>query len=375
MGLNKRIVYVVNVDTFFKSHRLPLAIEAKKKGYEVFLLTKYTSLKAEFESLGIICYDIPINRGFTKLLYDFILLFKLIYYYFVLKPAIIHHITLKAYLYGTIAARISARKSKIINAVTGLGYLNTDVSKNTLKIILIFILRISLKTRLDIRYIFQNNDDLIYFKKISNININSTYLIKGSGVCEKTFYRQKRNSSDKIIITLVARLIKEKGVYEFLQAAKMLKLELKDKCEFLLVGGIDLQNPSYIEEKEINDLMEDGYISWLGERADIKKIYEETHIACLPSYREGIPKSLIEAMAMECPIITTDVPGCRDCVDEGINGFLVPIMNVERLAYYIKKLAFDCNLRYTMGKKSREKMIKEMSLNKIVDMTFDVYEF
>jgi glycosyltransferase involved in cell wall biosynthesis len=168
-------------------------------------------------------------------------------------------------------------------------------------------------------------------------------------------------------------MLKDKGVFEFIAAAKKLKESLFGHCVFTLIGGIDLMNPSAITESELINELEDEYIIWLGHRNDIMDVYNSTDIACLPSYREGLPKSLVEAMAMSCPIVSTDVPGCRECVEDGVNGFLVPSRNSDLLADRILLLVGNSELRIKMGHASRAKMEKEMSLQTVIDQTFTVY--
>jgi glycosyltransferase involved in cell wall biosynthesis len=207
------------------------------------------------------------------------------------------------------------------------------------------------------------------------LNERNHVIIKGAGV-DETVFLEKKNSvlKGKIRIVFLARMLKDKGVFEFIKAANMLRARYSDIIEFVLVGGIDIFNPSFVSEVQLISLTDSTYLIWLGHQENVKKIYESADIVCLPSYREGLPKSLVEAMAVGCPIITTDAIGCRECVDNGVNGFLVPVGDYEILAQRIEELVLDKELRIKMGHKSREKMIKEMSLSKVIKMTFDFYE-
>lgn len=371
--MKKHIVYVVNVDWFFKSHRLPLALEALRRDYRVSLITENTGLFNELSALGLRCYHLQFGRGYSNPIHEIIIAFKLYNYYKKLSPDIIHHVTLKPYLYGSLAARANDKKHLIINAVTGLGSVFANDKKKSIGFLIKQTIKLLFNNKEKTKFIFQNEDDLNFFKKIIKIENNEYSIIKGSGVDEKVFSKSN-NESNKITVTFVGRILQDKGVFEFIHAAKILKSKLFGKCEFLLVGSIDSLNPSSIKESTLINLLEENYITWLGHRTDIKEIYNNTDIACLPSYREGLPKSLVEAMAMSCPIITTDAPGCRDCVDDGHNGFLVPIKDYEILADRILTLVNDEQLRLTMGKASREKMVEEMSLDKIIEQTFSLYE-
>jgi len=352
---------------------MPLALEALKRDYDVSLITENTGLFNELTALGLRCYHLQFGRGYSNPVHEMIIAFKLYRYYTILSPDIIHHVTLKPYLYGSIAARAHSKKHLIVNAVTGLGSVFANDKKKSIGFIIKQTIKLFLKNTNNTKYIFQNADDIRFFKGIIKLENNKYSIIKGSGVDEKVFNKSNKED-DKIRVTFVGRILKDKGVFEFIQAAKLLKAELFGRCEFLLVGSIDTSNPSSIKEDTLINLMEENYITWLGHRSDIKEIYNNTDIACLPSYREGLPKSLVEAMAMSCPIITTDAPGCRDCVDEGHNGFLVPVKDYEILADRILTLANDQQLRLTMGMASRKKMVKEMSLDKVIEQTFSLYE-
>lgn len=361
-----------NVDWFFKSHRLPLAIEGIERGYSVFLISNNTGYFQEFELLGIKCMDVKFSRGFANPILELLNVFKLVYYYYILKPHIIHLITLKISIYGNFAAFFYLKKVRIINAITGLGFLFT--LKSGINPFLVYFLKLTFIRKSSNKFIFQNDDDKLIFSKIAKLEDKNCIIIKGAGVNEDEFIRTSLTlSNDKIRITLVSRMLKDKGVLEFIDSAKLLRPLLYNKCEFLLVGGIDLNNPSRIFENELIARLEENYIIWLGHRNDIFEIYNLTDIACLPSYREGIPKSLIEAMSMSCPIITTYAPGCKECVIEGVNGYLVPIKDVGALSDKIYELVSNSKLRKSMGIQSRKIMVKEMSLKKIIQLTFDFY--
>ena len=377
MELNKKkIFYVVNVDWFFASHRKELAIEGIKRGYEVFLVSKNTG---EFESLNKLCIktiDIPFDRKKSSFFNDFKAFLKLCLLYNKHKPEIIHHVTLKPIIFGSLASFFFSRKSKIINAVSGLGYAFTKSDRSILKsVILLFLKSIFYFNRKNIKFIFQNSSDKNLFLKEKISSDTSSFIIKGSGVDEFIFKPKDKliTQGKKVRITLLARMLKDKGVMEFLKAAHIIQNKLKGKVIFRLVGGLDFDNPAAIEEQEIRKMLIEDYIVWEGVSKNIFSVYQETEIACLPSYREGMPKSLIEAMSMECAILTTDVPGCRDCVDEGVNGFLFPPRSPEVLSEKITILLNDFDLIKKMGKESRIKMLSDMTLGHVVNKTYEIY--
>lgn len=370
----KKIIFVVNVDWFFISHRLPLAEEAMKRSLEVILIAKNTGRFAELQEIGIKCIDLSIERGFNKPFREIINFIKLCFLYSKLKPDIIHQITLKQSIYGTLAASIFSPNSKLINAITGLGYAFIDDNRSVNKKLINLLMKVAF-SRKRAGFIFQNGDDKLVFERLNLLTCSNYVIIKGAGVDENDYFRpNKRTDPDgKLRIILVARMLKDKGIFEFISAAESLKHLLLNKVEFIMVGGIDMDNPAGISEDELRKATDQKYIFWFGQRSDIKEIYASADIVCLPSYREGLPKSLVEAMAMECPIITTDTPGCRDCVEEGVNGFIVPVRDYITLAKRIKELVDDKHLRLQMGKKSRIKMKSEMSLDRVVKLTFQFY--
>lgn len=373
----RTIVYFVNVDSFFLSHRLYLALEGINRGDLVYLVTKNTGHFEFLEKKGIKCINLNITRGFSNPLKDIMIILKLISLFRFLKPDVVHQVTLKPYLYGSIALKfIKNPDLKIVNAITGLGYLFIDERHTIFKKILFFTMRISLRDKKKrIRYIFQNTYDLQFFKSKIGINIRKHVIIKGSGVDENIYKRNKlRDPEGTLNIMFVARLLKDKGIMEFIEAAKSMEMQYKSKVQFFIVGGTDPLNPAGIKEEELRKHMIPGYLTWQGHTEDVRAIYENCDIACLPSYREGFPKSLVEAMSMQCAIITTDTPGCNDCVIENKNGFLVPVKNSDLI---VDKIIFFLNNRELLNKFgmfSREKMIKEMSLSIVVNDTFEFYK-
>ncbi|HEY9001054.1 MAG TPA: glycosyltransferase family 4 protein [Mucilaginibacter sp.] len=371
--MGKKLLFVVNVDWFFVSHRLPLALEALKRNYDVYLATKDTGCKKQLTEHGIKVIDIDFERSGKNPVKELSLITKLTKIYKEIKPDVIHHITLKPSIYGTIAARKAKSKAKIINAVSGLGYTFTDNRQSLSKVFLKGLLKWAFSDQKS-NFIFQNPDDQSFYNQMGFLNGKNFVIIKGSGVDEKEFSFFAPVKKEKLVVVLLARMLKDKGVLEYIEAARSLKKEFEGKVEFWLVGGIDEHNPAHITEQELKDKCDPGYVNWLGHRSDVKNIYEQSDIVCLPSYREGLPKSLIEAMAIGRPIVTTDAIGCRECVDEGINGYKVPVKDHQQLGARIKELLLDEDLRLKMGKASRDKMVNEFSLKEVVAQTFKLYE-
>jgi glycosyltransferase involved in cell wall biosynthesis len=369
----KVLIYVANVDWFFVSHRLPLAKEALRKKMVVYLFTKNTGSFKNLQDIGINCIDVNFNRSGMNPFIDIFLIFRLAQLFYKIRPDYIHNITLKPSIYSTFAVKIIKIETKIINAISGLGYTFIENRKTIYKIIIKILLKIAFSDKKS-NFIFQNPDDQTLFSNYGFTNNNNQIIIKGSGV-DELYYKNNitSNINNKVKIVLLARMLKDKGVIEFVNAANLLKDKYISKFEFLLVGNIDYNNPAFISEKELLSFCDNSYIKWLGFQNDVKDIYRNCDIVCLPSYREGLPKSLVEAMAMELPIITTNTTGCRECVEDGYNGFLVPVKDHVELANKIELLGLNSNLRIKMGKMSRIKMLEEMSLNKVINETFKFY--
>jgi len=288
------------------------------------------------------------------------------------KPDIIHHVTIKPILYGSIAARLAGRE-KIINAISGLGSLFINIKKFSSSSIAIRALYKLALSNSNVSVIFQNEDDLKIIRSLVSLSENQVHLIKGSGVDMKEFRYTEENNTTPLKVVLVGRMLYDKGINEFVNSAKVLKRSFGEEVDFYLVGKIDSHNKTSIPLKQLNRWNNEGNIKWIGHVDDIKALYNDCHIAVLPSYREGLPKSLVEAMAIGRPIVTTDVPGCRLVVKHGINGLRVKVRDVESLTIAIKTLLLDKDLRIQMGREGRIFAEKEFSLDNVVTQTMKIY--
>jgi len=362
-----KILYVVNDIDFFISHRLPLAEYAVQKKHEVFVASNELP-KVNIHSISFLKFQI--NRssvGFISNLKSLIQLNKLIKS---ISPDIVHSVTLKSILLSNLCL-IFNRKIKRVNAVSGLGFLFTSerislaatIIKSLFKLINYFGKPY---------YIFQNENDLNEFVKLG---VKENFkLIKGSGVNHKEFIYTPPIKNQKVNITFTGRILKDKGILELIEAIEILPKEIKSKVVLNIFGKIDLDNPAHLTEKELKKLLKPNLIIWHGNTNDIKNVLIKSDIYCLPSYREGLPKSTIEAMAIGRPIITTNAPGCEDTVSEGVNGFKVNIKDHLTLSEKLKILIEDKPLRVQMGKKSREIFEENFKLDKVIKETFELYE-
>ena len=367
-----KLFIVVNVDWFFLSHRREIALRAKNEGFDVTIITRDTGHRRTIELLGLNFIDLPMNRTNKNILSDLIVVGFLYKLYKIQKPDIIHHVGLKVILIGGIVAKL-LNSNGIVNAISGLGIL---FSENRLNIIFRSLLTRTLQSchlNRNVKVIFQNEDDQKIFIDNKIISNGQSILIKGSGIDLSEYNYTPEPENGKITIILTARMIVEKGIFIFLYAAQKLKHKFNDKVQFLICGGVD-DNPKSISESDLMNMNDGEYIQWLGHRSDVRNLLRASHIVVLPSYyREGLPKSLIEAAASGRPIITTASVGCKDAVVDGYNGFLIPTKDSNALATKLEILIIDPVLRTTFGKNSRQLAEDTFSIEHVLDMHLKVY--
>ena len=369
---SKRIIFVVNVDWFFLSHRLPLALEALNRGYDVFLLAADCGKREEVEKYGIKFVHIPFERSGSNPIHELKCVFKLKRLYKKLCPDIIHHITIKSAILGSLAAKFSGNKN-VVNAISGFGYNFTDERDGLLQKIMKLVLKFAFRDK-HFSYILQNPDDINAIKEFNFTSEDKVYLIKGSGIDLQQYSFAALPNNEKLNILFPARILRDKGIIELIDAAKLLQNKLYGKVTFILAGDCDINNPTGIHQDELNNIIVKNYIEWVGYQKQMYEIYKSADIVILPSYREGLPKSLIEACAVGRPIITTDVPGCRECVIENYNGILVKSKNVEELSSAIEILINNKDLRVQYGKNARLLAEKEFSIESVIDKHFSIYK-
>lgn len=367
-----KLFVVVNVDWFFLSHRKDIALEAQKAGYNVTIVTKDTGKKKDVEALGLQVIDLPMNRSGQNIREELCTCRFLYNLYRREKPDIVHHVGLKTILWGTLAAKLS-RVRGVVNAVSGLGIFFSEENRSVISKILPKVLRFS-HHRSNLAVIFQNGEDKFLFRKHHIIREEQAYMIKGSGVNLQQFCYTPEPENGKIRVLLTARMIMEKGIFILTDAAIKLKEKYRDKVQFLLCGGLD-DNPKAIKEEDLKRVCDGEYIQWLGYRTDVLSLLKDCHIVAFPSYyKEGLPKSLIEATAVGRPIITTDSIGCKETVIEGYNGYLIPVQDSETLADRLEILIEDKALRQKMGKNSRCLAEKDFSIENVIAKHLGIYE-
>jgi len=366
------LLFVVTEDWYFCSHRMQLAVAAKKAGYNVAVVTQETNHGDEIRQAGLRLIPIKFQRSGRNPFSDLMTMRSLIRIYRTEQPDLIHHVSLKPILYGSIAARFSGI-SNVINAMTGLGYVfsSEDLFARFIRFLISPFLRYIFSDRMTM-IIFQNRDDLKTLEDRNLVKHEQAVIIRGSGV-DTDIYVPGEDNTDIPQVILVARMLWDKGVGEFVQAAKLL-IEKGIPVRFILIGDSDSENPAAISIEQLKAWQSEKVIEWMGRRDDIPKLLQQSTIACLPSYREGLPKFLLEAASVGLPIVTADVPGCREVVINGENGYLVPPRNPEALADAIEKLLNDKALRREMGGKGRALVEREFGIEKIVEETLSLYQ-
>lgn len=353
---------MVTEDYYFLSHRLFIAKAAQKEGFEVCVATHVGEYGDKIKQEGFILFPVSFSRNNKNLFRQLKYLLELIYIFWRVKPDIVHNVPLKSVIFGTIASWV-ARVPVTMNLLPGLGlsFFNHKIT--------CWISRF-LFQRSGVTMVVQNSDDWVEIRTIApKAKIE---LIRGSGV-DISCYFPNPEPLGPIQVTLVARMLWHKGVAEFVKAAEILKKQ-EEPVVFKLVGGIDLGNIAPIMEHQLYQWQSQGFIEWLGHQENIAKIWAESHIAVLPSYREGLPKSLLEAAASGKPLIASDAPGCREIVIHGYNGLLVPVRDAFALAEAIQKLARDPILRRSMGENSRKLVCEEFSHHTVIEKTMELYE-
>jgi glycosyltransferase involved in cell wall biosynthesis len=386
-----KLLFVVSEDWYFRSHRIPIALAALKVGWEVRLGAQISECGAAIGQAGIRLHPLPLRRGSLNPLSDLGYLIRLCRLYRRERPDVVHHVAMKPVLYGSIAARLAGVPC-VVNALAGMGYLSSS-SRPHVRMIrraVLFCFRM-LFNRPGSILIVQNKDDRAVFERLG-VATDRIRLIRGSGVDLNVFSPPPTRSERPTVTAVMAsRLLRDKGVIEYVEAARLLR-KRNVPVRLALAGAPDGANPDAVPQSVLDAAQAAGELDVLGARSDISALYREADIAVLPSYyREGIPKSLIEAAACGLPIVTTDVAGCRETVGRlkgsplitpiiankngelGENGILVPPKDARTLADAIEFLVRNPDIRSDMGRASREKAEREFGIETVVGQTMAVY--
>lgn len=368
----KKLFIVVNQDFFFLSHRLPIGIAAKESGYDVTIVSEDTGVSNKIREAGLKTINLPINKAGTNIkeeIKTFLFLYRLFRRE---KPDIVHLVGLKTILWGSLACRL-ARVKGMVSAVCGLGVLfDEEHAQSIMSRSILKVLRFTHR-RKNTKVIFQNNDDKALFLSSKIVKEDQCAFTNGSGINLQNYDYTPEPTDGIIKVIFTARMVEDKGTMVLIDAAKKLEAEYKGQVQFLLCGGLDT-NPNGITKEMLESRCDGEYIQWLGHRKDVLDLLKQSHIMAFPSwYREGLPKSVIEAEAIGRPIVTTDSVGCRDTVIDGYNGYIVPIKNSGALAFAIKRLIDDAELRQKLGRNARAFAVRQFDINDVVRVHLDVY--
>jgi glycosyltransferase involved in cell wall biosynthesis len=365
-----KILFFANTDWYIYNFRLSLAQELRRKGHEVLLLSPPGNFHKFLQANGFQWMPFPLSRQGIKLFPELWTIWHLIRLYHGLRPDIVHHFTIKPVIYGSLAAHI-LRIPGIINSITGLGHLFIDTGARTrlLRTMVKVLYRITLRRT---QAIFENPEDRDIFIQNQLLTAEQSHLIMGTGVDVEKFHPTAKSNGTPVVL-FSSRMLVTKGLLEFTEATRLLK-QKGINARFALAGRADPGNPASIPEEQLHAWKNSGLLEWWGWRDDMPSTLAQADVFCLPSYREGVPNALLEAAACGLPIVTTDVPGCRDVVTDGLNGLLVPVRNAPILAKALETLLSDARLRHQMGVAGREIAVNKFGLGKVNEETLMIYE-
>jgi glycosyltransferase involved in cell wall biosynthesis len=366
----KTLVFLLTEDWFFASHFWVRGLAAKAAGWRVVLVARESEATARIRASGIEVFPVNFVRRSLNPFAELLFAWRLAKLFRTLKPDVLHHIALRPIVTGGLAARLAGCR-RIVNAPVGLGFVfsSDKLLARILKPLVTFGLRLTL-TPPGAVAVFENPDDLAALTEAGMVRPNAAYLIRGAGV-DTTKFAPVPPPPPPVRIVLIARMIREKGVADFAAAARL----LKGQADFILAGAPDPGNPNTITEAELKAWENEGILTWLGPQRDIAGLLASAHIACQPStYREGLPKSALEAMAAGLPLVATDIPGCREAVVDGETGVLIPPRNPAALAAALAKLINDPGLRTSFGKAARARAEAYFADPIICAATLLVYE-
>jgi glycosyltransferase involved in cell wall biosynthesis len=378
---SKRVAYVVNHAAFFVSHRLALAASARTAGFQVCLMTGQAgSQEMERDALlqlkasGVAHHRAVFSSSGTNPFIELVGLIQLVWFIFRFRPDIVHCASPKGVLYGGIAARICGVQGLLL-AVSGMGYAYTPgAEKRGLRSVALrayeALAGYAFHHR-NVTVIVQNQDDYdtIISKRLANPS--SLRLIPGSGVDLSLFEGCDAANKSRVVL-LPSRMLRDKGVEEFVAAARSVKAAAPE-WRFVMAGAAGYDNPSAIGLAQLKSWHSEGCIEWLGHVRDMTPLLREAAIVCLPSYREGMPKALLEAAAAGCAVVTTDVTGCRDAIISGVTGDLVPARNSDLLADALLSLIKDESRRQAYGENGLKRARALFSINSVIDRTMIIY--
>lgn len=370
--MSKKLLFILNEPTYFISHRLPIALAAAGLGYEIHVASGEPIAPARLGKEGFHYHHLPISRSGKNIFSECISIFAIYRLMKRLRPNIVHLVTTKPVIYGSIAARF-ARVPAVVAAIAGLGYVFTEqkLEARLLRRLLSKLYRYAFRHK-NMKVIIQNNDDKTRLINLGALKETQSVLIRGSGVDLVQYNYSSEPNSSPLIVVMASRLLKDKGVVEYVEAAKLLRAKGVN-ARFWLAGYLDPGNPTAIDEHQLNQWIKNGDIEYLGYRDNIPQLFSQVNLVVLPSYREGLPRVLVEAGACGRAVVTTDVPGCRDAIVPEKTGLLVKVRDTHSLADATYKLLTNSSFRNYMGTEGRKLAENEFNITKVVGEHMQIY--
>jgi glycosyltransferase involved in cell wall biosynthesis len=373
-GANRmKIVLFANTDWYLYNFRRSLALALRDAGHDVLLLSPPGEYGERLRALGLRWKSLPMDRRSLNPLREFMLLLHLARLMRRERPALVHGFTIKCAIYGSLAARLASVPARV-NSVAGMGYvfISNDLRARCLRPLVKLLMRLALDGK-RARLILQNPDDVDLFERSGIVAPARIRMIQGSGVdCSRFQSRSDSFNASPACVLLASRLLWDKGLAEYVEAARQLRSECRN-LRFLLAGDPDPGNPASVPEATVRAWAAEGVIEWLGHVDDMVSLLGSVQIVALPSYREGLPRTLIEAAACGLALVATDVPGCREVVTDGVDGLLVPVRDAAALAAALRKLDDDRALCRRLGVAARAKALDRFDERIVVERTLEVY--
>lgn len=368
-----KLVLFANTEWYLWNFRRSLAMALRDAGHEVLLISPDGPYGEKLRALGVSWQPLPMERRSLNPLREAALLWRLVRLFRRERVELVHGFTIKSAVYGSLAARLAGVPARV-NAVAGMGYvfISDSPKARVLRPIVRALLKLALGGR-NARLILQNPDDVALFEQARLVDAAQIRLIPGSGVdCSRFQPNPARELGNRLRVLLPARLLWDKGLAEYVHAARVLHAEGRP-IDFLLAGDPDPGNPAAVPEADVREWVGQGLVQWLGHVDDMPALLRSVEIVALPSYREGLPKGLIEAAASGCALVTTDVPGCREVVTHEADGLLVPMQDGNALARAIARLQDDPGLRVRLAEAGRRKALERFDERIVVRDTLAVY--
>lgn len=367
----RTLLFVVTEDWYFRLHWLHLAVAAKAAGHRVTVLTRVSEDADRIRAEGLELVPFDLRRRSRNPLHAIADVIRLTRVYRRLRPDLVQHVAIKPVLFGSLAARLAGVPA-VVNTAAGLGYVfsSSDVAARLLRPFVTLAYRFALAPRRH-RLVLQNHDDLAFFVRRARVDPQRAIVIPGVGV-DTVRFRPEPEPDGPARVLMPARLLRDKGIHEFVEAARLLHAR-GVPVRFSVAGDRDPHNPASASEEQLHAWMAEGQVDFLGWQQDMASLLRASHIIALPSYREGLPTALTEAASCGRPIVTCDVPGCREVVVDGENGFLVPPRDAAALARAIERLAIDADLRARMGRCGRQRAELLFSVEHVQAVTLDLY--